>query len=1135
MRYCVACLLVFTLFAFGCAESKPPKGTEAKPRADGKQHGDFKPYPASAWFESDPVPEPLGVKGNPLDYAGAKIGLDVRGMELPRGHEGAYRFAARFPIIDYVSNRPLYMKEWTESTAQKLMETAQQKGANAFCEMLDVLRDCGSHVRDELPAETVPYEAPTALMADTNFAPKYLHWLLYLRKAWLSNSHEILKLRQNLTPEDIAYFEANPGRFIAPDGKTMPPLTGDVTGQLEFIERSRRVSYQCIFDAAWSMANSVEKYLDATAKLSIEEIFIDTTRANEIYVEQTPFGRFVVAGFGNDTHTEDAAFLVDLGGNDTYTNNAGGTGSSAMRVAVCVDHRGNDAYRTPNRNYTQGFGFLGVGILADVAGNDVYEGKHFCQGAGIMGTGLQYDKSGDDKYIAHAFNQGAAIFGIGMLLDMTGEDYYDTATLGQGGASTLGFGILCDMAGDDRYHLSIGAGKDALGSAGYGQGGALSFRSMPWRGKLTAYGGVGLLVDAEGNDRYRTGGWCDQGGSYIMSLGALYDHSGNDHYTAGTGNGSGIHITNAILIDREGNDIYDGGFRTGGSGGDRSPGFLIDYAGDDTYRAGSSSFGTGCKPFSYSLMIDYAGNDKYIAPNPKDKILMNNWDSFGGVWPESEPNLWPYAICLDLGGKDDYKVRNRANNTQRHSFGHGIHIDMEWSGDDVVGKVECPHPPYPAKFSKLKLENEKHETAFKLLNSENTFARFSAVGMLTGFGTDIAEEIVERLLATDHIGYHRDAMEVLHTLMVSKQITSAHAKLLARLLACKVAETRTVIADDFGVFLIYGAETELSAALKDADASVRRYAITALLNLGRASNDKALYSAADLLSAVKRIAESDPSEDVRRVAVLYFASFASDDKIQFLLGVLENDKHSAPKVLAAALLANNAIEGQTDAIVAALRKTAATKDAYLMRACGKALAELGYAEGIDLLIDSMEFPSIDAFFNYNYNIPNFLAAYTGTDFSEGNTGERYNPENWRKWMAANRDKLDLKANIAAHRDFAKLPASISTDADLDAYELFLKQYPNHTRARKALAGYLNSTAWNLVTAQRDTPAFDAQKGLRYAIRCCELDDDANYLDTLAEAYEVNGMIAEALKVCEDALKKYPGNGMFTDRIKRLRQ
>ena len=35
-----------------------------------------------------------------------------------------------------------------------------------------------------------------------------------------------------------------------------------------------------------------------------------------------------------------------------------------------------------------------------------------------------------------------------------------------------------------------------------------------------------MLVEGSGNDRYISGAWCSQGGSYVMSLGALADFKG---------------------------------------------------------------------------------------------------------------------------------------------------------------------------------------------------------------------------------------------------------------------------------------------------------------------------------------------------------------------------------------------------------------------------------------------------------------------------------------------------------------------------------------------------------------------------------------------------------------------------------
>jgi hypothetical protein len=78
------------------------------------------PFEFDTHFQSDANPQKVNITVNPLDYAGTRIGCNVRNVELPRAYESDYRFACRFPIIDQVSNRPLYMKQWAEDNAAEL-------------------------------------------------------------------------------------------------------------------------------------------------------------------------------------------------------------------------------------------------------------------------------------------------------------------------------------------------------------------------------------------------------------------------------------------------------------------------------------------------------------------------------------------------------------------------------------------------------------------------------------------------------------------------------------------------------------------------------------------------------------------------------------------------------------------------------------------------------------------------------------------------------------------------------------------------------------------------------------------------------------------------------------------------------
>ena len=434
--------------------------------------GKVKPYDPSTYYVSFAEPEELGVIGNPLDYAGMKINMNVRNFELPRGYEGRYKYACRFPIIDYVSNNPLYMKQWTEDNAERIAKEHTDGGILAVNYGLELLRgynETESWKKRIISNGYKPENLPLSIdefkqkIKDSNFTDKYQAILVDLYFRYLNAFVHVQLAKANLTKDDIEFFTANPAYYVVPDGKRIPEITGNVDTFFNFIEHARRVKFEEIYDAAICLSDAINQYVTSTKDFKVENYYKDVTKANEIYKIETPGGSICISGFGDDKHSDDALILVDLGGNDIYTNNAGGALQSA---SILIDHSGNDQYVNPSRRFIQGFGFMGVGYLVDLGGNDKYSADSFAQGAGIMGVGAIWDRGGDDYYDASGFVQGAGVFGLGMLLDSSGEDFYNAATLCQGGATTLGLGILSDLSGDDRYHLWMDTSKDNLGSTG---------------------------------------------------------------------------------------------------------------------------------------------------------------------------------------------------------------------------------------------------------------------------------------------------------------------------------------------------------------------------------------------------------------------------------------------------------------------------------------------------------------------------------------------------------------------------------------------------------------------------------------------------------------------------------------------
>ncbi|HVE46138.1 MAG TPA: Calx-beta domain-containing protein [Acidimicrobiales bacterium] len=167
----------------------------------------------------------------------------------------------------------------------------------------------------------------------------------------------------------------------------------------------------------------------------------------------------------DNLYTANYLFVLDIGGNDIYQNNAGGSGLGA---AALLDLAGDDEYGIKGgpglNNGKNGGGTFGSGLLIDVEGDDVYTaGNNATNGGAGGGTGLLVDGGGNDVYKAgDLFTNGGGGSGVGGIVDAGGDDTYlagDTATNGGGG--TAGSGSLTDMSGTDSYTSYAPTGTEA--------------------------------------------------------------------------------------------------------------------------------------------------------------------------------------------------------------------------------------------------------------------------------------------------------------------------------------------------------------------------------------------------------------------------------------------------------------------------------------------------------------------------------------------------------------------------------------------------------------------------------------------------------------------------------------------------
>ncbi len=463
-------------------------------------------------------------------------------------------------------------------------------------------------------------------------------------------------------PDDLqSVFDTRDLGATQGDGMIYYPAVDDVAQSID--EQSL---YYCGLKCAHAVDIARHELLEV---MSFEE---SVAELEDIKFEiLTPVGRVVIAGTQDNEHEyEDACLIVDLGGNDKYEGPVGASMSLKYPIGLCIDMSGDDKYENEFPNHAaQGSGVLGCGILVDDAGNDTYKSTVHAQGCGYFGLGILFDRQGDDSYECESSGQGCGIFGCGLHIDVLGDDTYYLYGDGQGyGGVGGGVGVLCAYDGDDVYTAE--PWTDVFNRGDYhsehqvnvsqAQGAGAGRRGDGSDGHAWA-GGIGAILDINGDDKYISGNW-SLGCGYWYGSGFAYDKWGDDEYwSVYFTHASGAHYAMGCLIDEHGDDIHELHETSGAGlsfGWDYVNTLLVDKEGDDIYKAKIISI--ACAQIrSNSFFFDTGGDDVYTLGKGQQGMGAATFRA-----DYSEPHaMSPYsyytysksfALFLDIGGRDDY-------------------------------------------------------------------------------------------------------------------------------------------------------------------------------------------------------------------------------------------------------------------------------------------------------------------------------------------------------------------------------------------------------------------------------------------------------------------------------------------------
>lgn len=398
---------------------------------------------------------------------------------------------------------------------------------------------------------------------------------------------------------------------------------------------------------------------------------------------ETPSGLIVIGTSGNDEFSYSAPplLILDPGGDDIYRISGY---PIDYPLAAIIDVSGSDRYWSDDST-TPGIGgaILGMSVVIDKAGDDFFDSRNVAQGSGIFGVGAVIDQSGHDRYRAKSNSQGCGIFGLGILSDSTGNDSLYCWSNSQGFGYTRGCGLCINQSGDDSYiaedSILFSPGQQTQEhNSSLAQGVGFGKRADYLDGHSWA-GGVGILCDLTGNDRYSAGLFA-QGCGYWFAIGMLLDGSGDDnYYSVWYTLGSGAHFAVGYLDDFAGNDTYNATMNMSlGSGHDFTTGYLNERSGNDVYYAPGLSLGGGNFQ-GIGIFHDWSGDDTYTT-NGRFTLGGAN-----GLNQGARAYLYTFGAFVDGAGNDAYTeswprddsrwVSPRADSTKSGPYDIGVGID----------------------------------------------------------------------------------------------------------------------------------------------------------------------------------------------------------------------------------------------------------------------------------------------------------------------------------------------------------------------------------------------------------------------------------------------------------------------------
>lgn len=880
---------------------------------------------------------------------------------LPRYMEGGYSPLGRSPVVDVLLADPLYMPKYAEIVTELIKTNTQHQQLFPLGTSLLVAGGIPSAKINKDEVLSFHNDAPEQFLQ--TFPPAIAQKIYGYWSAFMRIHQEVETILSVLTKEEKDWIKENYNTFFfgkQDNAADYDFFTTESPYPLKFFNLASRIDLAKLADCARKLSlisDDFEQFHEEFNHVHLEEDFIWTEKNL----------KFIISQKDHALHQENADFFIDLGGSNTFHTNAGGTEESRS-LALHIDVKGNNTYL--GKNFVQGCGFLGVGMLVNYAGNNTYHAESYSQGCGFFGVGFLVNLRGNNRFILHFGGQSFALFGSSIVWNKEGKnEYLATQGMAQAASSTLGVAFLIDNQGDNSYTAGE-SGKGGTREGGIGQGGTSGVRADPLLNNPSFYGGLSFLYIGGGHNHLKTA-WLGQGSAYFLGAGIIVAEGSNDIFEADSNSqGQGLHLAAGLVLKNGEQGKFKGGWGSLGVSGDRSVGMFISRSGNNHFEGTDQSVGSSRKPKSIGVFIEKGGHNTYLFQKLSNARIQ---------FPQS-PKDWSSALFVEVGGESYYPADvdefKRGNDKEWGIKNHSVGISInENPADDIFSQFHAtPHVPYP--FDPI--QGWPSNTSYQPLI----------------YTKEKAQELADELITADY-DRRRQIYETLDLIRFNdRKIHDDLSHILQN--------PATVPEDAFNYAVLWALRNKGKADLNE---------IKNALSSGNLKSEYARKMAVSLVGTfwtpeatplLTHIMLSDTSQEIRYYAALSLALNLSGDSI------LEQGTKSDSELVRYAI-AKGLQGSQNPSALALVVPLFNDPSFYVRRAAGLTALSLGDKNGIPVVLDTLQYETLDTDENYGNNIYSQLSNYLKVDFG-------LDKQTWINWWNHAKDNFQLRKNDKENKE-----------------------------------------------------------------------------------------------------------------------